>query len=98
MEPRLIAYALMDVFGSFLALAMVIAYILFKRRKLGPRIFKMILTIFAILMLAYGIYQLSVADLLRTAYPKTYYTVGGWIAISLGIIILLPILWGLRKK
>jgi hypothetical protein len=58
----------------------------------------MILVIFAILMVAYGVYQLCVADLLRITYPGSYYTVGGWIAIFLGIILIVRILWGSRKK
>jgi high-affinity Fe2+/Pb2+ permease len=98
MKPQLIPYALMNVFGSFLALVVLIFYILFRRGKVKPKILKTVLVIFAVVMLSYGIYQLSVADMLRTVYPGKYYTTGGWIAISLGIITLIPILWGLRKN
>jgi len=98
MEPRLIPYTLMNMFGSVLALVMFIFYIFHERGKLGPRIFRIILAIFATLMLGYGIYQLSVADLLQKVYPGKYYTVGGGIAISIAIIILVSILLGFKKN
>jgi hypothetical protein len=97
MEPWLIPYALMNIFGSVLALVIFIFYILHERGKLEPRIFKMIMATFAVLMLAYGVYQLSVADLLRKVYPGKYYAVGGWVAVSIAIIILISILWGFKK-
>ena len=88
----------MNVFGSFLVLVVLIFYFLHKKGKLRPQIFKMILAIFAILMVAYGVYQLSFASLLRVVYPGSYYTVGGWIAIVLGIIVIISILWGSKKN
>jgi hypothetical protein len=88
----------MNVFGSFLVLVMIILYILFKRGKFRTGAFKVVLAVFGTLMLGYGIYQLSVAELLSRSYPGKYYTAGGWIAISLGIIALLPIAWNLRKN
>jgi len=95
---RLIQYWLMNVSGSFIALVMIILYILSKKGMIGPRIFKGIVAIFAILLIAYGAYQLYVAKLLTKLYPGKYYIAGGGIAIILGAIILLPIMWGLRKK
>ena len=98
MDPRLIPYWLMNVSGSFIALAMIILFLLSKRGIIGPKIFKGILAIFAILLMAYGAYQLYVVKLLSKLYPGKYYIAGGGIAILLGAIILLPILWGLWKN
>ena len=98
MEPRLIPYTLMNMFGSILALVIFIFYILHERGKLGPRTFKIILAIFATLMLGYGIYQLSAAYLLQKVFPGKYYAVGGGIAILIAIIILISILLGFKKN
>jgi hypothetical protein len=98
METWLIPYALMNMFGSVLVLVFFIFFILYEKGKVETKTFRMIFIVFAILVLAYGVYQLSVADLLRKVYPGKYYTAGGWIAISIGIIILFRILFGLRKN
>ena len=98
METRLIPYTLVNMFGSVPVLVLFIFYVLHERGKLGPKTFKIVLAIFAMAMLAYGIYQVSVADLLQKVYPGKYYTVGGGIAISIAIVILISIFLGFKKK
>ena len=97
MEQWFIPYQLMSIFGSFLALVVVILYIFYRRGNLKPKIFKMILAIFAIIMLVYGVYQLSVAELLQKVYPGKYYIAGGWIAISMAIVIFISILFRFKE-
>ena len=98
-ELYALPYILMSVFGSVFGLVIVIFSILYAKGKLKPRTFKITRTILGIVMLAYGVYLLSVRDILKSVYPEKHFSVGGWIAISLGIIIVfLPFLWKLREK
>ena len=87
----------MNVFASFLALLIIIFYVLRRKGKLKSKTFKIILASFAILIMFYGMYQLFIGDVLRKAYPGKYYTTGGLIAISIAIMILIPILLGIKK-
>lgn len=98
MELYALPYILMSVFGSVFGLVIVIFSILYAKGKLKPRTFKIIRAILGIVMVAYGVYLLSVRDILKSVYPEKHFSVGGWIAISIGAIVLISILLGLRKN
>lgn len=90
-------YAIINILGLVLAILLSIFCILSIKRKLEPKIIKIIWTIFGIAAISYGIYILSVKEILREIFPQKNYSIGGWIAISIGIIFVLTVLWSLRK-
>jgi hypothetical protein len=90
-------YAIINVFGLAMAILLCFFSILSAKHKLKPRIVMTIWTFFGIAVISYGIYILSVKEILRKIYPQKNYSIGGWVAISIGIILLLTVLWGLRK-
>jgi uncharacterized membrane protein len=90
-------YAIINILGWVLAILLGIFCILSTKRKLEPKIIKIIWTIFGIAAISYGVYILSVKETLREVFPHKHYFIGGWIAISIGIIFVLSVLWSLRK-
>jgi len=88
----------MNIFGCFFALLIIIAIFLHEKNRISGKIYKIILSIFVIVFIAYGIYQLSAADFLGKVYPGGHYDIGGWIAIILGMVCLIRILFGIRKN
>jgi hypothetical protein len=90
-------YAIINILGWVLAILFGIFCILCTKRKLEPKIIKIIWTVFGIAAISYGVYILSVKEILREVFPHKHYSIGGWIAISIGIIFLLTILWNLMK-
>ena len=91
-------YAIINILGLVLAILMCIFSILSTKRKLKPKIARIIWTIFGIAAVAYGSYILSVKEILREVFPQRHYSIGGWIAISIGAIILISILLDLKKN
>jgi hypothetical protein len=90
-------YAIINILGWVLVILLGIFCILFAKRKLKPKILRIIWTIFGIAAIAYGVYILSVKEILRELFPQKHYSIGGWIAISIGAVVLISILLGLRK-
>ena len=90
-------YAIINILGWVLAILLGIFCILSAKRKLEPKIIKIIWTIFGIAAISYGVYILSVKEILGEVFPHKHYSIGGWIAISIGIIFVLTVLWSLRK-
>jgi uncharacterized membrane protein len=90
-------YAIINILGWVLAILFGIFCILSAKRKLEPKIIKIIWTIFGIAAISYGVYILSVKEILGEVFPHKHYSIGGWIAISIGIIFVITVLWNLRK-
>lgn len=93
----MIHYALINIFGWILAILFVIFSILSVRREFAPKIGNLIWIILGIATISYGVYVLSVKEILKAVFPHKHYSIGGWIAISLGLILLLSALWSQRK-
>jgi hypothetical protein len=89
----MIHYALINIFGWTLAVIGVIFAILSERGRIAPRLGNIIRIFFGIAFISYGIYVLSVKEILREVFPHERYTIGGWIMISFGLILLLISLW-----
>lgn len=90
-------YAIINIWGLTMAILLCFFSILSAKRKLKPKITRTIWTIFGIAVISYGTYILSVKEIVGKVYPQKNYSVGGWVAISIGIIFVLTVLWSLRK-
>jgi hypothetical protein len=86
-------YAIINLEGTGLVIVWVIFYILYAKGKLGLRTFRIIRATFGGVLIVFGLYVLSVVDVLQRIYPQKHYSVGAWIAIALGILILLSFFW-----
>lgn len=94
----MIHYALINIFGWILAILFVIFSILSTRRGFAPKLGKIIWIILGIATISYGVYVLSVKEVFREVFPHERYSIGGWIAISMGIVLLLIALWSQRRE
>lgn len=94
LDPLNVA-VIINVVGWTLAIFMIISSILLLKGNLRPHIATTIWMIFGAALIAYGVCVLSVAGMLREAYPEKRYFVGACIATSIGLIIL--VLTGLTK-
>jgi uncharacterized membrane protein YccF (DUF307 family) len=90
-------YAIINILGLAMAILLCFFCILSVKRKLKPKIIRTIWTFFGIAVISYGAYILSVKEILGKIYPQKNYSIGGWVAISFGIVFLITGLWGLRK-
>ena len=90
-------YAIINILGLVMAILLCFFSILSAKRKLKPKIIRTIWTFFGIAVISYGAYILSVKEMVEKVYPKNNYSIGGWVAISIGIIFLLTGLLGSRK-
>ena len=80
----------LNILGIFLAFVMMIFYILYEKKMLTAKVMTRIWTIFGITGIAYGIFVLSIERIIREVYPERY-SIGAWIIISCGIIILMRV-------
>jgi len=90
-------YVIINILGWVLAILLVIFSILSAKRRLEPKTIKIVWTIFGLAAVSYGAYILSVKKTLGEVFPHKDYSIGGWIAISIGIIFLLAALWSIRR-
>ncbi len=90
-------YAIINILGLAMAILLCFFTFLSAKRKLSPKIIRTIWTFFGIAVISYGIYILSVKEIVEKVYPQKNYSIGGWVAICIGIIFLLIGLLGSRK-
>jgi len=93
----MIPYTIVNLGGIGLAIVWVIFYILYAKGKLRPKTFHIIRAILGVVMMVLGFYVLSVVDTLQRIYPQKHYSVGAWIVIVLGILVLLSFFWRVSK-
>jgi hypothetical protein len=93
-----IPYTIINLGGMGLVIIWVISYILYAKGKLRSKTFHIFRAIFGAVMIVLGFYVLSVADTLQRIYPQKHYSVGAWIVIVLGILVLLSFFWRDRKS
>lgn len=79
--------------GLSLGLTMIVSYILYTKGKLKPKALKRVLAGFGITGIAYGVYVLLAAQTMGEAFPKERYSVGAGIVISIGVFILLRLVF-----
>jgi cadmium resistance protein CadD (predicted permease) len=94
----MIQYLVIDIFGWVMAIICVTFSILSECGRITPGLGKIFWIFFGIAFISYGIYVLSVKEILREMFPHVRYATGGWIGISLGILVLLVILWAQMKE
>ena len=81
-----------------LAILMGLFAILSTKRKLKTKTAGIIWTVFGIAAIAYGFYILSAKEALKEIFPYKHYSIGGWIAILIGAIILVSMFLVLNKN
>jgi ABC-type transport system involved in cytochrome c biogenesis permease subunit len=90
-------YAIINILGLAMAILLCLFSILAAKRKLKPKVIRIIWTFFGIAVISYGAYILSVKEIVGRLYSQKSYSIGGWVTISIGIIFLLVGLFGSRK-
>ena len=84
-------YFTITILGSAVALAMIIFWVLYEKGKLKPKVMEVVYACFGITMIGFGVYALFMKEILREAFPEEHFSVGAWIVISIGIIILIQL-------